>query len=247
MIRTTRLALALAAVAACGDRNDARMAGASGGSATAQPSGPTGDPTILRPSGPTDAPQQFACTKDEDCTVAVTTPGADPCCEMTVTALPVNAKWLAFMATWREGHCAGVTCPDLALPGEQLAPCGYDARCIDESCSNACGVIPPTTPLTELPPYAPKRLGCREDSDCMILGNAPSTVNACCEGPAAPAPISRSFFEFVVMWRLGSCKDLQCPPRDAATFELSACARHPRCVKRSCTDACNAPPRRRRN
>jgi hypothetical protein len=230
MVPVPRLAFALlVAVAGCGDRNE-----------TGRLADPARDPVAATRAWPTDAPPRVACVTAADCTVAVTAPVADPCCETTVTAMPVNARWLAFMATWRGSHCAAVTCPALALPGAQLAPCGYEPRCIDRTCANACGEMPAPTPRSALPPDGPKRLACREDSDCVIVGNAPSIANACCDGSAIPTSISRDHLQFVAMWRGLGCKETRCPPPDTATFELAECAREPRCVKRSCTDACGA-------
>lgn len=90
---------------------------------------------------PPGAPPIDGCTVDADCTIAVSAP-SDLCCDFTVTAMPISAKYLGFVAAARKASCAGVTCPPEALPGAQLAPCGYEPRCNSGKCTNACTPAP---------------------------------------------------------------------------------------------------------
>ena len=101
-------------------------------------------------SFPAGAPPAQACQADADCSVAVDAPvGSDPCCNVTVTAMPIANRYLQFMNEWRAGHCAGVSCPPLSLPGAQPAPCGLTARCNRGTCDNTCAVSPDgTSPAT---------------------------------------------------------------------------------------------------
>lgn len=101
---------------------------------------------------PTNAPPSQTCAVDTDCMVAVSAPGGpDPCCDTTVTALPISVAYVRFMESWRRAHCAGVTCSSMSLPGAQLAPCGYQARCKAGTCTNACGE-PDTKPKEPMHP-----------------------------------------------------------------------------------------------
>lgn len=99
-------------------------------------------------------PSPSACQIDTDCTVVVTAPSSDNlCCDTTVTAEPIAAAYLAAVARWRASACAGVTCPPNELPGAQLVPCGYDARCVSGVCTNACGpLVRPSRPDVIAPP-----------------------------------------------------------------------------------------------
>jgi len=65
-------------------------------------------------------------------------PGDDPCCDVTVTALPVNVHYMQANAAWRVDHCAGVSCPASELPGAQPASCAFVPRCDRGTCSNTC-------------------------------------------------------------------------------------------------------------
>ncbi len=129
-MRLLAAALVVASVASCrsGDAT-------SSGSASAT----TATRTVL--PIPPGAPPIDGCTVDADCVVAVTAP-SDLCCDYTVTAMPMSTKYLGFVAAARKASCAGVTCPPEALPGAQLAPCGYEARCNSGKCTNACTPTP---------------------------------------------------------------------------------------------------------
>jgi len=92
---------------------------------------------------PADAPAVQACKVDADCTVAVDAPvGADPCCNVTTTAMPIAVAYVQFMDTWQKANCAGVSCPPMSLPGAQTAPCGMRGRCDKGTCNNSCGLSP---------------------------------------------------------------------------------------------------------
>jgi hypothetical protein len=127
------------------------------------PSGPTSGPsttgerktvTITIPSAPVPSghtpphawpaavPPRGECSDDADCTVVVSAPVADPCCDATVTAEPIARRFLAFVTELRARECAGVRCPPGELPGAELAPCGYEGRCVQGRCANACGAGP---------------------------------------------------------------------------------------------------------
>jgi hypothetical protein len=93
---------------------------------------------------PKNAPPRSACEKDEDCAIVPVAPaGPDPCCEITVTAMPLSVRFLQWMESWREKNCAGVACPPLRLPGALLADCGYKPRCDGGKCANACNAAVP--------------------------------------------------------------------------------------------------------
>jgi hypothetical protein len=88
---------------------------------------------------PKDAPSPDACEQDEDCLVVPVGPDPnDPCCEVTLTAASLNRMYLEYAEALREKRCSAVKCPPLRLPGAKLAECGYQARCIDGTCGNAC-------------------------------------------------------------------------------------------------------------
>jgi hypothetical protein len=92
---------------------------------------------------PASAPPMRTCQVDADCTVAVDAAvGSDPCCNVTVTALPISAHYVRFMENWQKQNCAGVSCPPMALPGAQTAPCGMRGRCDSGTCNNSCGLAP---------------------------------------------------------------------------------------------------------
>jgi len=167
-------------------------------------------------------------------------PGNDPCCDVTVTALPVNVHFMQANAAWRKDHCAGVTCPANQLPGAQPASCAFVPRCDRGNCSNTCDQIPEPTAMSAMPPGSPGRLDCKVDDDCAVMGLAPSMRNPCCDGPAIPSPIGRRYLEAVHMWRPLGCKDVQCPPHDTSSVELGECAMTARCVRGACADSC--PP-----
>lgn len=123
-----------------GEKTEAKAAGGSGGGS----SSPESVGAVKRGQAfPADAPPAQACQADADCTVAVDAPvGSDPCCNVTVTALPIAVRYLQFMEEWRKGHCAGVSCPPLSLPGAQPAPCGLKGRCNAGTCNHSCGLPP---------------------------------------------------------------------------------------------------------
>lgn len=91
---------------------------------------------------PADAPERDACEKDSDCAILVDGPaGPDPCCNVTVTALPMSIHFVQWMQGWRKENCSGVECPPLELPGALLKDCGYEPRCREGRCTNACSPI----------------------------------------------------------------------------------------------------------
>jgi hypothetical protein len=93
---------------------------------------------------PKDAPPRGACEKDEDCAIVPVAPaGPDPCCDVTVTAMPVSVRFLQWMESWQKKSCAGVTCPPLQVPGALLADCGYKPRCNGGTCDNSCNTASP--------------------------------------------------------------------------------------------------------
>ena len=117
---------------------------ATGGETTGTTTGPerVGAGTSGR-AFPADAPPTQSCKVDADCTMAVDAPvGSDPCCNVTVTAMPIAVRYVQFMDQWRKGNCAGVSCPPLSLPGAQPALCGLTARCNAGTCDNSCGLAP---------------------------------------------------------------------------------------------------------
>lgn len=118
-----------------------------GGESTSGDQGQTGGQKVgAGTSGrafPADAPAIQACKVDADCTVAVDAPvGADPCCNVTTTAMPIAVGYVQFMDTWQKANCAGVSCPPLSLPGAQPAPCGMRGRCDKGTCTSSCGLSP---------------------------------------------------------------------------------------------------------
>ena len=133
----------VATLAACGTGN-----GASSGAETPTPPAPSPEPPRPAPRAPAPAlPSPTACQLDTDCTVAVSAPdGDDLCCDTTVTAQPITTAYLQAVTRWRATACVAATCPPQHLPGAQLAPCGYEPRCIAGGCNNACSqpARPPT-------------------------------------------------------------------------------------------------------
>lgn len=111
--------------------------------------GPSGPTTPTPPHAwPAGVPARSECTADADCVVVVDAPAGDPCCDVTVTAEPIARRFVEFVAAFRARECAGVRCPPQMIPGAQLAPCGYEGRCVSGRCGNACGapaVAPPST------------------------------------------------------------------------------------------------------
>ncbi len=102
-------------------------------------------PGAAGPSTPTPAhawppgtPDPVACRADADCVVVPVAPQLDPCCDVTVTALPRSRAYLQFVEAFRARECGGVACPVLQMPGARLAPCGYEGRCVRRRCDNAC-------------------------------------------------------------------------------------------------------------
>ena len=92
---------------------------------------------------PADAPPAQVCQVDADCTVAVDAAvGADPCCNVTTTAMPIAVRYVQFMDQWQKANCAGVSCPPMNLPGAQTAPCGMRGHCDKGTCNNSCGLSP---------------------------------------------------------------------------------------------------------
>jgi hypothetical protein len=88
---------------------------------------------------PAHAPERDACEKDSECTILVDGPaGPDPCCNVSVTALPMSIRFVQWMQAWRKENCSGVACPPLELPGALLKDCGYEPRCLAGRCTNSC-------------------------------------------------------------------------------------------------------------
>ena len=231
-----RLATLLLFAAACRDSGQKKPAGEPD---HATPGGQP-DPVTARAAAwsATSPPPARTCQSDADCGVFPVVPGDDPCCDVTVTALPMNLHFMQANSEWRKTNCTGVECPPNALPGALPASCAFTPRCAGGTCDNACGEVPEPTALSAMPAGSPGRLACKVHDDCMVVGWAPHIKNPCCDGAALPTPVSRAWFEAVTMWRPLGCKDVACPARDTSSVELTECAMKPRCVKRSCTDAC---------
>jgi hypothetical protein len=186
----------------------------------------------------TSPPPARACQSDGDCGVFPVVPGDDPCCDVTVTALPMNVRFMQANTEWRKRNCAGVECAPNALPGAQPASCAFTPRCAAGTCADACNEVPAPTAMSAMPAGSPGRLDCKVDDDCMVVGWAPSIKNPCCDGSPIPTPVSRAYVQAVQMWRALGCKEVACPARDTSTFSLDECATTPRCLKRKCADAC---------
>lgn len=133
-------AIVIAGLAGCPTGN-----GVTSGAETPAPEPRVATPTVPSQPIPT-LPSPSACQLDTDCTVAVSAPdNGNLCCDRTVTAQPIATAYLQTVAAWRATACAAATCPPQMLPGAQLAPCGYEPRCIAGSCNNACN-LPTTAP-----------------------------------------------------------------------------------------------------
>lgn len=126
------LALLVLVLAACSDRE-------SGGGPAAAPDPVTARAARWSASSP---PPARACRSDADCGVFEVAPGEDPCCDVTVTALPMNVHYMRANAEWRRGNCAGVACPPGELPGARPAPCAFVPRCAGGTCGNTCDPPP---------------------------------------------------------------------------------------------------------
>lgn len=107
---------------------------------------PAPDPITIRAArwSATSPPPARACMDDSDCGVFVVAPGDDPCCDITVTAAPMNVHFMHANAEWRVQNCSDVTCPPLALPGARPASCAFEGRCANRTCTNQCD--PPAAP-----------------------------------------------------------------------------------------------------
>jgi hypothetical protein len=105
-----------------------------------QPKGDVPDDVTARAAkwSATSPPPTRSCGSDPDCGVFVVAPGDDPCCDVTVTAAPLNVHYVRANVEWRANNCAAVSCPPLALPGARPAACAYEARCVAGTCKNAC-------------------------------------------------------------------------------------------------------------
>jgi len=86
-------------------------------------------------------PPARACQSDADCGVFPVVPGDDPCCDVTVTALPMSVHYMQASAEWRKRNCTGVACASPALPGAQPASCAFTPRCASGTCDNACDEV----------------------------------------------------------------------------------------------------------
>jgi hypothetical protein len=124
--RLGRLGIVLLVAAACND---------------SAPHAAAPDPVAERAAAwsATSPPPARACQADGDCGVFTAVPGDDPCCDVTVTALPMNVRYMQANAEWRERNCAGVACKTPAPPGAQPASCAYTPRCASGTCADACG------------------------------------------------------------------------------------------------------------
>ena len=98
------------------------------------------DPVIERAAAwsATSPPPARSCKSDADCGVFAAVPGDDPCCDVTVTALPMNVGYMQANAQWRKSHCAGIACAAPALPRAQPASCAFTPRCASGTCDDAC-------------------------------------------------------------------------------------------------------------
>jgi hypothetical protein len=233
-----RLAIAALAglLAACGEGGGRKPTGAA---VTPDPDpGPDAITARAAQWAATSPPPARACQADGDCGVFAVAPGDDPCCDVSVTAAPMNVHYMKANADWRVANCAAVSCPANELPGARPASCAFVARCAEGTCGNTCDQVPDPSPRSAMPSGSPDRLACKVDDDCAVVGWAPHIKNPCCDGSPIPTAVSRSYLEAVHMWRPLGCKDVECPPRDTSTFSLDECATTPRCLKKKCADAC---------
>ena len=100
----------------------------------------------------TSPPPTRACQADGDCGVFAVAPGDDPCCDVTVTAAPLNVHYMKANAEWRAKNCAAVSCPALELPGARPASCAFVPRCAGGTCGNSCDQqVSPPPPLSSSP------------------------------------------------------------------------------------------------
>ena len=124
------------------------------GTTNATPAGGDTPPPQAGHPVPPPLPSPTACHLDTDCTISVSAPIADNlCCDETVTAGPIATAYLQLVTQWRTTACAGVSCEPERLPGAQLAPCGYEPRCVAGTCTNACNQ--PPRAVTSPPPSPP--------------------------------------------------------------------------------------------
>ena|SRR5687768_15729133 len=140
-----RLAIAALAglAAACSDGG--------GRAATPDPEPPDAVTARAAQWSATSPPPARACQADGDCGVFAVAPGDDPCCDVTVTALPMNVHYIKANADWRAENCAAVSCPPNQLPGARPAPCAFVARCAAGTCSNTCDQPPSPSPSVPHP------------------------------------------------------------------------------------------------
>jgi len=124
------LAIAVVVAAACNDSAPGRGA-------------PPRDPVAERAAAwsATSPPPARACQSDADCGVFPVVPGDDPCCDVTVTALPMSVRYMQASAEWRKRNCTGVACASPARPGAEPASCAFTPRCASGTCDNACDEV----------------------------------------------------------------------------------------------------------
>lgn len=115
-----------------------------GGKESAATATPDPDPVTARAAkwSATSPPPARSCQSDGDCGVFAVAPGDDPCCDVTVTAAPMNVHFMKANAEWRAKNCAGVSCPPNELPGARPAACAFVPRCAGGTCGNTCDETP---------------------------------------------------------------------------------------------------------
>jgi hypothetical protein len=83
------------------------------------------------------APPPRGCTSASDC-LGDTIPDVDnPCCQNPYSLEPYAHAYRTWIYSWREDHCASVTCPPPPNPSEPPA-CAFEVDCVKGQCVDAC-------------------------------------------------------------------------------------------------------------
>jgi hypothetical protein len=92
------------------------------------------------------------------------------------------------------------------------------------------------------PASAPAIDKCTTHEDCVVITwDAPWPPDPCCDARLGYAPMSRAYVEFMATFRTANCTGVKCPTPPLPGAEPACCASIGRCVKGTCTSACDDP------
>ena len=121
------------------------VGGSDAGLASSSPSSSSVPRRASKPPvpAPPDMPNPEACAADADCVVVQESAPdtSSPCCDTSMTR-SLARGFVTWIGRFRTERCEGVACPPLPLPGARMAECGYQPRCLNGRCGNACATSP---------------------------------------------------------------------------------------------------------